>query len=163
MTTILIVSGILAVGFTAVVVADALRRPGDERDPEQPHRVEKVRAQSEAEAAGEVTEVDEAEAAELVAFVEAVGTDEFPVLAFGADPLTEPIPADHPIALPAEYHDVWAERLSAFAWPTAPAPSVPLSSVQVLEPEPFEPESFTRGWTREQLAQILAEGKAAAR
>lgn len=158
MTALLIVSGIFAAGFTAVIVADAFRRPGDERDPEQPHNTDRARSSSEAAAAAPVSDVDEEAAAPLLAYVEEIGSDEFPVVAFAADPLTEPIPLDHPIALPAEYHDVWAERLSAFAWPTAPTPAVPLSSVQVCEPDPLNLEGPTAVWSRDWIAQVLAGG-----
>lgn len=161
MTAILIVTGLLVLGVGSVIAADALRRPGDERDPEQPHNP-LTRADYEAEAAAPVSEVDEAAAAPLLAYVEEVGTGEFPSLAFDADPLGAPIPDDHHPAEPAFFVEAVAGRFSHqfSAWPAAPA--LPLSSVQVPDPDPFEAEGFTRGWTREQLAAVLAQAEAKA-
>lgn len=104
-----------------------------------------------------------AEVAEFEAFVEKIGTGEFPALAFLADPLGAPIPEDHTYASPVDFHEVWAGKLSLFVWPTGPAEQVPLSSVQVPDPDPFELESFTRGWTRAQIAEMVAGAKAATR
>jgi hypothetical protein len=159
-TAVLIVASILTLGVGALIAADALRRPGDERDLEATH-TPLTRADYEAEAAAPVSDVDEAAAAPLLAYVEEIGTGEFPALAFDADPLGAPIPETVKPADPALFNASAAAWLLP-AWPTAP--SMPLSSVQLSEPEPFEPESFTRGWTREQLAQVLAaQGKATVR
>lgn len=162
MTTILIVTALLVLGVGSVIAADALRRPGDERDPEQVHNADRGRANSEAAAAAEVSDVDELAAAPLLAYVEEIGTGEFPALAFDADPLGAPIPDDHHPAEPAFFVEAVAGRFSHqfSAWPAAPA--LPLSSVQVPDPDPFEVEGFTRGWTREQLAAVLAQAEAKA-
>lgn len=150
--------GAVALGVLAIVGYDAFRRPGDERDPEQPHNVARGSAQSEAEAAAPVSEMDEEAAAPLLAYVEEIGSGELPALAFDADPLGAPIPAGLPVAAPAEFIDTTANWLSCFAWPTTPAPSVPLSSVQVCEPDRFEPEGPTGVFPADWIAKVLAGG-----
>lgn len=106
---------------------------------------------------------DAAEVAELRAFVEEIGTGEFPSLAFVADPLGAPIPDGHLVAEPAFFHDVTADWLSTFAWPTSPAPPVPFSSVQVVEPDPYEAMSFTQDiWKAVDLERMVAQAKAQA-
>jgi hypothetical protein len=138
----------------------------DERDPEQPRNVERGRAHSEAEAAKDVplSEAEEEDAAELVAFLDKIGTGEqLLVLAFDADPLSAPIPEDRSYAEPDLWNDVTASWLSRFTWTLPTEPAVPFSSVQVSEPAPLDVESFTTGWTRAEIAEILAKGKAGAR
>jgi len=158
MTATLAITAVLILGIGSVIVADAFRRPGDARDPEQPHNP-LTRADYEAETAAPVSEVDEAAASQLLAYVEKVGTGEFPSLAFAADPLGAPIPADHRFADPTLFN-VSAAAWLLPAWPTAPL--LPLTSVQIADPDPFDVESFTRGWTREQIAALVANAKAGA-
>lgn len=137
----------------------------DERDPEAPRNVEKGRAHSEAEAAKDVplSLADAEEAAELVAWVEEIGTGEQPlIVAFDADPLAAPIPEDRAVAEPDLFNDVTAGWLSMFTWTAAPDAVVPFSSVQISEPAPLELDSFTTSWTRAEMDAILAKGKAGA-
>jgi len=62
----------ILLGVASVIAFDAFRRPGDQRDPEQPTNVEKLRPQSEAAAAGArhdtLSEKDAAAAEELSAW-----------------------------------------------------------------------------------------------
>lgn len=156
---------LLGVGV-ALVVRKSGTKEKDERDPEAPRNVERGHARSEAEAAKDepLSPADAEEAAELVAWVEEIGTGEQRlVLAFDADPLAAPIPDDRAVAEPDLFNDVTAGWLSMFTW-TAPTDAVvPFSSVQIPEPEALELESFTRGWSKDEIADILARGKAAAR
>jgi hypothetical protein len=105
---------------------------------------------------------DEAEIAELRAFVEEIGSGEFPSLAFDADPLGAPIPSGHALALPVDWHDATAAWLSAFTWAATPGTTVALSSVQVVEPTPLDLESFTVSWTRADIPRMVAKAKAEA-
>lgn len=157
MTTFLIAAGFLALGIGALIAFDALRRPGDERDPEQPHNP-RTRADYVAATAAPLSEADKEAAAPLVAFVEEIGTDELPDLAFDIDPLAAPIPVGYRVAEAAFFHDVTADWLSAFAWPTSPAPVVPFSSVQVVEPDPFELEGPTGVFSRDWIEKAMAGG-----
>lgn len=72
MTAVWIASGVVLLAIVSVSAFDALRRPGDQRDPEQPTNVEKLRPQSEAAAAGarhdQLSEKDAADAEELSAW-----------------------------------------------------------------------------------------------
>lgn len=154
---------LLGVGATLVV-----RKSGtevkDERDPEQPRNVERGHARSEAEAAKDepLSPAEQEEAAELVAFLDEIGTDEFPMLAFDVDPLTAPIPDDRAVADPSLFDEVTAGWLSLFTWTLPAEPAVSFSSVQISEPAPLELDSFTTGWTRSEMDAILARGKAGA-
>lgn len=162
MTTFLLAAGFLALGIGALIAFDALRRPGDERDPEQPHNP-RTRKHYEAETAAPLSQADVEAAAPLVAFVEEIGTGELPDLAFDIDPLAAPIPVGHRVAEPAFFHDVTADWLSAFAWPTSPAPAVPFTSVQVSEPDPYVAMSFTQDiWKAADLERMVAQEKAEA-
>lgn len=169
MANTLIALGILVLLGVGVYVADRVRKSGtevkDQRDPEQPRNVERGHARSEAEAAKDepLSPADEEEAAELVAWVEEIGTGEqFLVLAFDADPLSAPIPDDRLVDRLDLWDDVAANLLSRFTWTLPSEPAVPFSSVQISEPEPFELESFTRGWTRAQIEDMVAGAKAEA-
>lgn len=140
--------------------------PQDERDPEQPRNVERGRAHSEAEAAKDVplSEAEAEQAADLVAFLDEIGTGEHPlVLAFDADPLSAPIPEERRVAGAELFDDVTANWLSMFTWMLPTDPAVPIASVQVPEPEDLELESFTTGWTRAEIADILANHAAGTR
>lgn len=161
MTVILVIAGFAAVGVAALMTYDALRRPGDVRDPEQPHNP-RTREDYEAEVAKPLAPADEAEAAPHVAFVEKIGTGEFPTLAFDADPLGAPIPDGYLVEPEAFFNYLAADRLSAFTWTAAPGTTVALSSVQVVEPSPYELESFTQSWTRAQVERMVAGAKAKA-
>ena len=155
---------LLGVGVTMVVRVRSTAAPKDERDPEQPRNVERGHARSEAEAAKDepLSPADAVEAAELVEFLAEIGTGEQPlVIAFDADPLAAPIPDDR-YAEPDLFHDVTASWLSRFIWPLPAEPAVPLSSVQISEPAPLDIEGFTTGWTKAEIAEILAKGKAGA-
>jgi len=152
MTAMLIITGLVVLGVGGTVAFDALRRPGDQRDPEQPRNVEKLRAHSEAEAAAPVSEADEAEAAQLV---DEISTGEFPALAFDVDPLAAPIPIGHTVADPALFNASAAAWLLP-AWPTTP--TVPLASVQVPEPDPLQLDGPTVVWHRDWINQVLAGG-----
>jgi hypothetical protein len=161
MANTLIALGILALLGAAVTVY--VRKSGtevkDERDPEQPRNVDRGHARSEAEASRDepLTPAEEEEAAELVAFIEEIGTGEqLLVMAFDIDPLAAPIPDDRPVAEPDLWNDVFADRLSRFTWTLPAEPAVPFSSVQISEPAPLELDSFTTGWTRAQLDDILS-------
>jgi hypothetical protein len=183
----LIVAGFLALVFGAVVTADALRRKGDEKDPEQPTFVERDRAKSEANMAAPVTEADEADAAPLVAYVVEIGTDELPLVhppvrrhrvdkppsrqqlavmrnralaparAFDADPLGAPIPGRHRLASPVDFGEQ-AER-----WFT-PAVEAPPRTFPDLPAEPAEWAlgGFTAEWTKADVERMVAEAKAGA-
>lgn len=168
MTETLIIAGLLVLAVGSVIVVDALRRPPDERDPERTRRAVRTRADFEAEVAIAVSDVDEEAAAPLLAYVEEIGTGEFPAHAFDADPLGAPIPDGHRFALPADWHDTTADWLACFAWPPTTAPTTPLSSVlvpDVPEPAPFALEGptgvFSKDWMDEVMA--AAEAKAASR
>jgi hypothetical protein len=104
---------------------------------------------------------DEAEVAELRAFVEEIGSGEFPSLAFDADPLGAPIPDGHRVEAEAFFHDLFADKISAFTWVAAERSTVALSSVQVVEPAPFELEGptgvFSRDWINKVIARVEAE------
>jgi hypothetical protein len=154
-TALAIVSGVAVAVLLFVIVADALRRPGDERDPEQPHNADRARSSSEAAAAAPISDVDEQAAAPLLAYVEEIGSGEFPALAFDADPLGAPIPETVQHADPALFN-VSAAAWLLPAWPTAP--TVPLSSVQVAEPDPLLLDGPTVVWTQDWIAQVLAGG-----
>lgn len=140
----------------------------DEVDPEAPSSLERRRAAREAAAAAAAADRvlsghDEAEIAELHEYFQEIGTGELPlVVAFDADPLGAPIPEDHSYAEPVDFHEMWADKLSLFFWPTTPAAPIPLSSVQVPDPDPFEAESFTGSWTAADVARMVAEAKAEA-
>jgi hypothetical protein len=157
-TAILIAATAFALGIGALMAYDALRRPGDERSPEQPHNP-RTRADYEAEVAAPVAAVDEVAAAPLVAFVEKIGTDEFPTLAFDADPLGECIPDGYVMESETFFNDLAATRLSAFTWTAAERSTVALSSVQVVEPAPIDLESFTGSWTRAEFAALAARAE----
>jgi len=134
-------------------------KKADERDPEAPRDLDRGHARSEAEAAKEdaLSAADAAEVAELHEYFQEIGTGELPIIqAFDIDPLGAPIPADLPVAEPALFDDVTAHWLSLFTW-TAPADTVPLSSVQVPEPDPLELDGFTTGWTKSEMAALVAE------
>ena len=155
---------LLGVGVT-LVVRKSGTKVKDERDPEQPRNVDRGHARSEAEAARDepLSPAEEEEAAELVAFLDEIGTGEFPVLAFDIDPLTAPIPDDRAVADPDLFDEVTAALLlSRFTWTLPAEPAVPFSSVQISEPAPLELDSFTTGWTRAEMDAILARGKAGA-
>lgn len=110
-----------------------------------------------------LSEAEAAEVADFEAFVEEIGTGEqLLVLAFDADPLAAPIPEDRGFAEPDLFHDVTAAWLSRFVWTLPTEPAVPFSSVQISEPEPYESVSFTRGWTRAQIEDMVAGAKAEA-
>jgi hypothetical protein len=167
MADVLIAIGILVLLGVGVAVAVRVRKSGtevkDERDPEQPRNVDRGHARSEAEAARDepLSQAEEEEAAELVAYFEEIGTGEqLMVMAFDIDPLAAPIPDDRPVAEPDLWNDVTAGWLSRFTWTHPTEPAVPLTSVPLSEPEPFEPEGFTTGWTKAEMAAILARGKA---
>lgn len=169
MSDFLIALGILALLGVGVYVVDRVRKSGtevkDERDPEQPRNVERGHARSEAEAAKDepLSPAEAEEAAELVAFLDEIGTGEQPlVLAFDADPLTAPIPDDRAVADPDLFDEVTAGWLSLFTWTPVTDPVVPFSSVQISEPEPFESMSFTKGWTTADVERMVAEAKAGA-
>lgn len=169
MADFLIALGILVLLGVGAAVVVRVRKNGtevkDQRDPEQPRNVERMRAASEAEAAKDepLSPADAEEAAELVAWVEEIGTGEqFLVLAFDADPLSAPIPEDLGFAEPDTFHEVTAGWLSQFTWSLPAEPATPLSSVKVIEPDPLLLESFTTGWSRDEIAAILAKGKAGA-
>lgn len=154
---------LLGVGVT-LVVRKGGTKVKDERDPEQPRNVDRGHARSEAEAAKDepLSPAEQEEAAELVAFLDEIGTDEFPMLPFDVDPLTAPIPEDRGYAEPDLFNDVTAGWLSMFTW-TAPTDAVvPFSSVQISEPAPLELDGFTASWTRAEMDAILAKGKAGA-
>ncbi len=127
-----------------------------------PIDIERQRAKSEAAMAAPITEEDEEEAAPLVAYVEEIGSGEFPSLAFDADPLGERIPDGYVMEEEAFFHHLAATRLSAFTWAAAPGTTVALSSVQVVEPAPLELESFTASWTAVEVARMVAKAKAEA-
>jgi hypothetical protein len=154
---------LMAGGACLIVAALVLLRPRKTLagDMDAPMDVERHRAKSEAEMAAPVTEADEEAAAPLVAYVEAVGTNEFPNLAFDADPLGAPIPEGHLVAEPEFFTAVTADWLSVFSW--HPASRVPLASVQVAEPEPVEIEGFTQSWTRADVERMVAKAKAGTR
>lgn len=158
---------LLLLGATALVLFGVvvLRRPRKTLDGDMfaPMDVEKGRAKSEAKAAAPVSEADEEAAAPYVAYVEAVGTNEFPTLAFDADPLGAPIPDGYQAAEPAFFKDTTADWLSAFTWAPDAEPPVPLASVQIPEPQPFDLESFTTGWTRDDVERMVAKAKAGTR
>lgn len=167
MTDFLIALGILVLLGVAVRVAVRVRKSGtgDEHRDTPADRPHPDRVAYEAEVAKAEHDVlsaaEEAEVAELHAFVEEIGTGEqFLVLAFDVDPLTAPIPDDR-YAEPDTFHEVTANWLSQFTWTLPAEPAVPFSSVQVSEPDPLELETFTTGWSRAQMAAILAKGKAA--
>jgi len=105
---------------------------------------------------------DEAEVAELRAFVEEIGSGEFPSLAFDADPLGAPIPDGYVVEPEAFFNHLAATRLSAFTWTATPGTTVALSSVQVVEPSPYELESFTQSWTRAEVERMVAGARQAA-
>jgi hypothetical protein len=153
-TAVAIVAGIVTLGIGALIAADALRRPGDERDLEATH-TPLTRADYEAETAAPVSDQDEAAAAPLLAYVEEIGSGEFPALAFLVDPLSAPLPDDVPHADPALFNASAAAWLLP-AWPTAP--TVPLSSVQVCEPDPLNLEGPTAVWSRDWITNVLAGG-----
>lgn len=151
---------VLGAGLLAYVLVMARRRTMT-GDMEAPMDLERHRAKSEAEMAAPVSEADDEDAAELVAYVEKIGTGELPlVVAFDADPLGAPIPEDRYITEPEHFNDVTAHWLSLFTW--SPSSTVPLTSVQVSEPPPFELESFTQGWTTADVERMVAEAKAEA-
>jgi hypothetical protein len=156
------VAGFLVLLVGGIVATDALRRKGDEKDPERPVFVERDRAKSEAQMAAPVSEADEEAAAPYVAYVEEIGTNEFPTLAFDADPLGAPIPDGYVIEDEAYFNDVTAKWLAAFTWTAEAAPPVPLSSVQVVEPEPFEVMGFTQSWTTADVQRMVAKAKSGA-
>lgn len=167
MADALIALSILA--LLGVGAALLLRKSGtevkDERDPEQPRNVERGRAHSEAEASKDepLSPAEQEEAADLVAFLDEIGTGELPlVLAFDADPLTAPIPEDRAVADPDLFDEVTAGWLSLFTWTPATDTALPFSSVQISEPAPLELEGFTASWTRAEMDAILAKGKAGA-
>lgn len=164
MRDFLIALFVLAGGFGALQLV--LRKSGTEEKDEVDHRPHPDRVAYEAEVAkaghDHLSAADAAEVAEFEAFVEEIGTGEFPALAFLADPLGAPIPEDHTYASPVDFHEVWAGKLSLFVWPTTPAALAPLSSVQVPDPDPFELESFTGSWTAADVARMVAEAKAEA-
>jgi len=169
MSDFLIALGILVLLGVGMYVVDRVCKSGtevkDERDPEQPRNVDRGHARSEAEAARDepLSPAEEEEAAELVAFLDEIGTGELPlVLAFDADPLSAPIPDDRPVAEPDLWNDVTASWLSRFTWTLPAEPAVPFSSVQIPEPAPLELEGFTASWTRAEMDAILAKGKAGA-
>lgn len=171
MRDVLIASAILGllVGALFVLNRKSGTKEKDEVDAEAPRNVEKSRAHSEAEAAKDapLSPAEEEEAADLVAFLDEIGTGEQRmVFAFDVDPLTAPIPEDRAVAEPDVFNDVTANWLSMFTWTPAPAAALPLSSVQISEPAPADPlalETFTTGWSRSEMDAILAKGKAAAR
>lgn len=150
---------LLLIGFGSLITRPRKTMAGDM---DAPINVERGRARSEAAMAAPVSDADEEAAAPLVAYVEKIGTGEFPSLAFAADPLGAPIPDGHLVADPAFFHDVTADWLSAFAWPTSPAPVVPFSSVQVVEPDPLELEGPTGVFSKDWIDRIIAEAKAEA-
>jgi hypothetical protein len=185
----LIAAAFLVLAFGAVVTADALRRRGDEKDPEQPVFVERDRAKSEAQMAAPVSDADEEAAAPLVAYVVEIGTDELPIVhppvrrrrvdkppsprqqaamraralapvrAFDADPLGAPIPGQHRAEEPALF-EAEAERWFAPALAAAPAfPDLP------AEPPSFDLEGPTGVFPKDWIAQVMAaaEQKASAR
>ena len=157
MTAILVSATAVVLAIGALMAYDALRRPGDERSPEQPHNP-RTRADYEAEVAAPVAAVDEVAAAPLVAFVEKIGTDEFPTLAFDADPLGECIPDGYVMESETFFNDLAATRLSAFTWTATPGTTVALSSVQVVEPAPFELEGPTGVFSRDWIEKAMAGG-----
>lgn len=130
-------------------------------DMDAPMDLDRARARSEAAMAAPITEADEQAAAPLVAYVEEIGTDEFPDLAFEVDPLTAPIPDGYRVEGETFFNNLAADRLSAFTWTAAVRETVALSSVQVVEPPVFELESFTASWTAADVARMVAEAKAA--
>lgn len=163
MTAVWIASGVVVLAVVAVVVFDALRRPGDQRDPEQPSNIERLRPQSKAAMAAPVSDADEQAAAELVSFVEEVSTGGFPSLAFDADPLGAPIPDGHVVEAETFFNDLAADRLSAFTWTAAARETVALSSVpvpHVPEVDPFALEGPTGVFGRDWMAQVMAKAEA---
>lgn len=86
-----IAAGIVALAALGLWLV--LRKNGtrvkDEIDPEAPRNLERRRAASEAAAAADkvLSDADAAEVAELHEYFQEIGTGEFPVLAFQADPL----------------------------------------------------------------------------
>jgi hypothetical protein len=128
-------------------------------DMDAPMDLERNRARSEAEMAAPVSDADEEAAAPLVAYVEEIGTGEFPTLAFAADPLGAPIPDGHLVEEEAFFHDLFADKISAFTWAATPGTTVALSSVQVVEPAPIDLESFTGSWTRAEFAALAARAE----
>lgn len=168
MADLLIALGILALLGVGVyvVVRKSGTEPKDERDPEQPRNVERGHARSEAEAAKDepLSPAEQEEAADLVAFLDEIGTGEQPlVLAFDADPLSAPIPEDRAVADPCLFDEVTAGWLSLFTWTLPADPAVPFSSVQISEPAPLELESFTGTWTTGELAKLIDAAKAGAK
>ena len=168
MADFLIALSILILLGAAVYVAERVRKSGTEDEPrdapaDRPHP---DRVAYEAEVAKAETKhlppAEEAVVAELHAFFEEIGTDEFPVLAFDVDPLTAPIPEDRAVADPSLFDEVTAGWLSLFTWTLPAEPATSISSVQISEPEPLELDSFTTGWTRAEMDAILAKGKAGA-
>lgn len=131
-------------------------------DMDAPMDLERNRARSEAEMAAPVSDADEEAAAPLVAYVEEIGTGEFPSLAFDADPLGAPIPDGHLVEAEAFFHDLFADKISAFTWVAADRTTVALSSVQVVEPPPLDLDSFTQSWTRADIVRMVAKAKAEA-
>lgn len=151
---LLILAGAALVFFGVVV----LRRPRKTLagDMDTPMDVERQRAKSEAQMAAPVSEADEEAAAPYVAYVEEIGTEEFPTLAFDADPLGAPIPEGHLVAEPEFFTAVTADWLSVFSW-TAPS-RVPLVSVQVAEPEAVEIEGPTGVFSKDWIDAVMAGG-----
>jgi len=169
MSDFLIALGILVLLGVGVTVAVRVRKGGTEehRRAAPADRPHPDRVAYEAEVAKAETKnlppAEEAEVAELHAFFEEIGTGEqFLVLAFDADPLFAPIPDDRAVADPTLFDDVTANWLSLFTWTLPAEPAVPFASVQISEPPPLELESFTTGWTKDEIADILARGKAGA-
>jgi hypothetical protein len=156
-------------------------------DMDAPMNVERERAKSEAAMAAPVSDADEEAAAALVAYVVEIGTDELPLVqpavrrrrvdkppsprqqaairaralapvrAFAADPLAAPIPGQHRAEEPRLF-DAEAERWFAPALAATPTfPDLP------AEPPAWHLESFTQGWTKADVARMVAEQKASAR
>lgn len=157
---ILITAGGLII-FAAIVLLRPRKTLAGEMD--APINIERERAKSEAAMAAPVSAADEQDAAPYVAYVEEIGTGEFPNLAFEVDPLGAPIPDGYQTPELVFFQDTTASWLSAFSWTAAAEPPVPLASVQVAEPEPFEVMGFTQTWiTAADVQRMAAEAKAGA-
>lgn len=78
---------------------------------------------------------------------------------FHADPLAAPVPAQHRVEEPVLFGawlEDWFRRPAALGPASTPFPEPP------AEPEPWDLESFTQGWTRDDIARMVADAKAGA-
>ncbi|WP_433078963.1 hypothetical protein ACQP1P_38820 [Dactylosporangium sp. CA-052675] len=148
----LIALGLAVLGGAVVVV---IRRRGG--GPAERHRVRAIAAAI--APLPDLRNADEHEhVQEIHALYEQYRTDEFPTLAFDADPLGAPIPDGYRVEAEQFFHDLAADRLSAFTWTTAQRETVALASVpipHVPTVEPFALEGPTGVFSKDWIDSVM--------